>query len=195
MAPHPIIKKSLPFKQRPVLKYVCSCSGFTLIESVLVISIFMILIFIATQIYFNLMDSLVQAQHLQLALDNVRFGSERVWNEIKLGSDFVVAHNGNEIRFKDRNCQNIEIEVQGHKLVIITFNNISVPLFDEKLVKVNDFKIYSDQPSGGYYYQTTYKLFQIHYDLTLKTPRGEFPLKFWQTVAPLNSVFVNPPCW
>lgn len=166
--------------------------GFTIIEALVVIFIFTVGIVLFSQIYLSLMRSIVQAQNYQLALDNVRFGAEKIWNEIKLGSDFQVS--SSSLNFKNRRCENVEI------IYYIDQKNLffnSKPVFDDNLVSLESFTIFSDQPtnpSSNIYYQKSYKVIFINYSFNLKTKTTNIPFSFYQVVAPLNSVLVNSPC-
>jgi len=171
-----------------------SIKGFTLLESIVVLGLFVSSIVIASQIYFNLMRSVVMAQSYQLAFDNFRFGTERVWNGIKNGSNFVPSLSG--IEFLDHRCRRIRIYPNLNNLIFEIDDHESF-LFDNELVELQSFNIYHDNPvgrSGDPYYKTANKIFLINYKVNLKTKTAKIPLEVWQTVAPSNSVFLNNPC-
>ncbi len=166
--------------------------AFTILESLVALFIFVTMIVLVAQIYFNLMKSAVSAQNIQLSLDNLRFGSEKIWSEVKTGSDFNIA--SSSIDFKNRRCQSIKIYKDGNN-INLEVSSQRIPLFDANLVEVNDFKIYADSPiSSGFYFQSANKIILFYYDVNLKTRIGNIPLRFWQTVAPSNSVLINNPC-
>jgi prepilin-type N-terminal cleavage/methylation domain-containing protein len=167
--------------------------GFTLLESMVVLMLFVVAVLIASQIYFNLMKSALLAQNMQLSLDNVRFGVEKVWTEIKNGSNFVPS--ATSIQFLDRKCRLVKIYQENYNL-IYEINNSTSTIFDESLVSLKNFQIYYDSPSGNpnSYFGTANKIFVIHYQVDLKTKTLTIPFEFWQTVAPSNSVFFNNPC-
>jgi prepilin-type N-terminal cleavage/methylation domain-containing protein len=166
--------------------------GFTLLESIVVLAIFITAIFIATQIYFNLMRSAILAQSYQLALDNFRFGAEKIWSEIKNGSEFRVS--GSSISFNDRRCRNVSVYQSSNNLYF-SIDSQSSPLFDDKLVELENFEVFSDTPKGGdVYFQKANKIIVLHYKVKLKTKTTEVPLEIWQAVAPSNSILVNKPC-
>lgn len=172
--------------------------AFTLVESLVVIFLFTIAIVLGSQIYFNLTKTSIQAQDIQLALNNVHLAAEKIWVEIKLGSDFKINKNDNSIEFKNSRCQNMKIFKKGeneNKNLFFQIENKEIPIFDNSLVSFRDFRIYSDQPSNsGFYYQTANKIFVFEYDVELKTKNFNTPFKFRQAVSPLNSIFLNPPC-
>jgi len=172
-----------------------SMKGFTLLESIIVLALFVLAITIASQVYVNMMSSAIIAQSFQLGLDNFRFGAEKIWNEIKNGSDFRAGLEG--IDFKDRHCRDITVYKSGYNLNF-RINNRIMPLFDNELVKVNSFRIYTDQPQGGSaddpYYKSAYKLIVIEYQIEIKTKKMNIPLTIRQTIAPLNSVLIDKPC-
>jgi prepilin-type N-terminal cleavage/methylation domain-containing protein len=169
-----------------------SIRGFTLLESAVVLALFVGAVLIATQIYFNLMRSAVLAQNYQLALDNFRFGSEKVWNEIKNGNNFNPSTSS--IEFFDRRCRKIKIYSTTTNLVF-EINNQSNLLFDSDLVELQSFNVYYDNPTTSeVYFQKSHKIFLINYKVILKTKTTQIPFETWQTVAPSNSVFVINPC-
>lgn len=166
--------------------------GFTLVEATVVIFIFTTLMVIASQIYLNIAKNIVNIQNFQLSLDNVRFGAEKIWNEVKSGSSFTLISNG--IEFKNRLCKKVKFYVSGDN-ILYEIEGTGVPLFDKNLVKLNGFRIFSDEPNrSGNYFNTAYKIFIFEYDVILKSKSGSVPFSFWQTVAPSNSIFLNPPC-
>jgi prepilin-type N-terminal cleavage/methylation domain-containing protein len=187
--------------------------GFTLLESIVVLFLFVVAILIASQTYVNLMRSAVLAQSYQLALDNFRFGTEKVWNEIKNGSNFrrmigssPVLCNGaqtDNIVFSDRRCREIRIyptstpQCPSGSKCNLAFQIDGRPhlLFDNELVLLESFRVYCDRiVSGPAYYQNANKIFILNYKVRLKTKTTQIPFEVWQAVAPSNSVFMNPPC-
>ncbi len=166
--------------------------AFTLLESLVVIFIFTTAIVIVSQVYFSLVKTAVLAQNYQLAFDNLRFGTEKIWTEVKSGSDFSV--NNDNITFKDRKCNPISIYKQSDN-IFFRIRNTEVPLFDENLVRIINFQILSDRPlSSGAYYEISRKILVFKYEAELKTRTLTIPIIFHQTVAPSNSVLVNKPC-
>ena len=169
--------------------------GFTLLESMVVLFLFIVAIVISAQVYVGFMNSAVLAESFQLGLDNFRYGAERILNEIKSGSNFTVSLSS--LEFFDRRCKKIKIFPSSTNL-IFEANSIQVPLFDNELVEVNSFNLYYDTPSGGNaYFQkaSATKFFLINYKINLKTKITNIPLDIWQGVAPFNNVFPNNPCF
>ena len=167
--------------------------GFTLLESVVVLFLFVTAMTITSQIYINLIKAAILAQNFQLSLDNVRLGAEKVWGELKNGTNFIPSANG--IQFLDRLCRQIKIYRSGNNL-IYDIRGQSVSLFDDRLVEVTDFKIFYDNPSGdpNFYFGQANKIFILNYKVNLKTKTLVIPFEVWQTVAPSNSSLINNPC-
>lgn len=166
--------------------------AFTILESLVVLLLFMTAITLGSQIYFNLVKTNVQAQNLQLAFDNVRFGAEKIWGEVKAGSEFVPT--SESLEFRTRRCQRVRILKSGNNLIFESAGQ-QVPIFDDSLVSLRNFRIYYDNPpSSGAYYQTANKVFIFDYDFELKGKNANVPFSFRQTVAPSNSVLINKPC-
>jgi type II secretory pathway pseudopilin PulG len=166
--------------------------GITILESMVVMMLFSVAIIILSQMYFNLMRSAILAQEMQLSLDNIRFGNEKLWLDIKNGSDFVTS--SNRLDFKDRFCRSVKIYFSSNNL-IYEISGTTSTIFDNDLVELKSFRIYYDNPSSGSsYYQTANKVFVFYYQFDLKTKVMTIPFEIRQTVAPLNSVFPNNPC-
>jgi prepilin-type N-terminal cleavage/methylation domain-containing protein len=171
--------------------------GFTLLESMVVLFLFVVAIVIAAQIYVGLMSSAILAESFQLGLDNFRYGAERILNEIKSGSNFTPSLSS--LEFLDRHCKKIKVFTSSTNLIFES-NGIQVPLFDNELVEINSFRLYYDTPSGTDpypYFKTASapKFFLINYKVNLKTKITNIPLDIWQAVAPFNNVFPNNPCF
>jgi type II secretory pathway pseudopilin PulG len=166
--------------------------GFTLLESIVVLGLFTTAIFIGSQMYSNLMRSAILAQNYQLALDNFRFGAEKVWSEIKSGSNFNPS--ANSLEFFDRRCRVVRV-YPGPNNLIFEVDGKQSQLFDNELVEFQSFNFYYDQPkTTGAYYETAHKIFILNYKVILKTKTTQIPFEVWQAVAPSNSVLVNNPC-
>jgi len=161
--------------------------GFTLLESIVVLGLFTTAIFIVSQMYVNLTRSAILAQNYQLALDNFRFGAEKVWNEIKNGSNFSASTSS--LEFSDHRCRKINIYEDSGNL-IFEVGGKQHQLFDNELVELQSFNLYYDQPmaTGTFYYQTAHKIFILNYKVILKTKTTQIPFEVWQAVAPSNSV-------
>jgi type II secretory pathway pseudopilin PulG len=171
-----------------------SIKGFTLLESIVVLGLFTTAIFIGSQIYSNLIRSAILAQNYQLALDNFRFGAEKVWGEIKNGSNFIFIPSENRLEFFDRLCREVKIYPSSNNL-IFEVNGKQSQLFDNELVEFQSFNLYYDSPVGGFhYYKNANKIFILNYKVILKTKTTQIPFEVWQAVAPSNSILVNNPC-
>jgi prepilin-type N-terminal cleavage/methylation domain-containing protein len=170
--------------------------GFTLLESIVVLFLFTVAISIISQIYNNLMRSAILAQNYQVALDNFRLGAEKIWNELKNGSNFIPS--SNRIEFLDRRCRRVRIYTVStpNPNIIFEVRGQAAPLFNEELVELESFRIIYDNPSrsGSSYYQIANKVFILNYKVILKTKTTKIPFEIWQTVAPSNSVLINNPC-
>jgi type II secretory pathway pseudopilin PulG len=169
--------------------------GFTLLESIVVLSLFIIAILVISQIYFNLMSSAILAQNYQLAFDNFRFGADKVWNEVKNGSDFNPS--ANSLAFFDRRCRGVRIYQISTPTpnLIFEVNSQGNPLFNNELVELQSFHLYYDSPfSGSSSLSSTNKIFIFNYKVILKTKTTQIPFEVWQAVAPLNSVLTHSPC-
>lgn len=170
--------------------------AFTLIESLVVIFLFTSAIVLISQIYLNLIKSTIQTQGFQLAFDNIRFGTEKIWNEVKSGSEFSLTPDS--LEFRNRKCQIVKF-VKKRENLIFELANREIPIFDNNLVNLKSFKIYSDKPetsaeTSDAYYKTANKVFIFEYSFDLKVKTNLIPFTFYQTVAPSNSVLINKPC-
>jgi type II secretory pathway pseudopilin PulG len=171
--------------------------GFTLLESIVVSGLFFVAILIVSQLFFNLTRSIILAQDMQLALDNIRFGTEKIWNEIKNGYNSTSPIDSSTINYLDRNCNQITIKKEGNNLIYV-MNGNTTTVFDDNLVDLKKFEVYSDNPVSAdpdpKYYKISNKIIVIYYEFDLKTKITKIPFILKQTVAPLNSIFPNNPC-
>lgn len=170
--------------------------GYIVLEIVVALFLFTTAIIVVSQTYINLMKSSILIQNFQLAFDNFRLGAEKVWYEIKNGSDFSLT--SNSLQFRNRLCQLTKIYFSGNNLIyeVLMPNGIQiVPLFDNNLVNLNVFRVYFDSPSGyGSYFKIANKIIFLNYKVDFKVKTLTIPFEITQAVAPLNSVFQNSPC-
>lgn len=169
--------------------------SFTLLEISLVILLLSIIIFVVSSIYLGITRALIIADNLQLALENVKSGSEKIFRITKYGWGFEVDQN--QISFYDRNCQSrFILKFQNNNIYLErrdNNNNLieSEEIFDSNLVKVRNFMVTKDYPrttESYFYFQFAPKIIIYFYDLELRTKIGTSSLVFEQAVAPLNSV-------
>jgi len=167
--------------------------GFTLVEVLIVLALFIVAVTVTSQIYINLIKASILAQDMQLSLDNVRFAVEKIWLDIKNGTDFRPS--GTSLVFQDRKCRLVKIYKKDDNLIYEVGNKQS-PLFNNNLVVLKNLKIYYDSSSvnPNFYFGTANKIFVIHYQVDLKTKTLTIPFEFRQAVAPSNSIFLNSPC-
>lgn len=166
--------------------------GFTLVEVAVATFIFITSFVIMFEIYVNLTKASLYTQELQLALDNMRFGVEKIWIEIKTGANFVTTTDG--IIFKDKFCATTTIKKINDEL-FFEKNGVTSTIFDSKLVKVDNFTLSYDNFSGGSeYYKNNSKIFIINYELKLITKNNSIPYYFRQGIAPLESTRMSSLC-
>ena len=154
-----------------------------------------IIIAVVSNFYLGIMRALIIADDLQTSLENVKSASEKIFRLTKYGWGFNVT--STEIDFYDRSCSyRFKIKFENNNLILEkedSFGNIieREEIFDSKLVKVKDFKIYRDEPRTNesyFYFQQAPKVIIYFYDLELKSKIITSSLIFEQGVAPLNSV-------
>ncbi len=166
--------------------------GFTLIEVAIATFIFITSFVVMFEMYVNLTRASLYTQELQLALDNMKFGMEKIWTEIKTGANFATTTNG--IIFKDKFCATTTITKINDEL-IFEKNGVTSTIFDPKLVKVDNFTLSYDNVLGGdEYYKQNSKIFIINYELELITKNNSIPYYFRQGVAPLESTRMSSLC-
>lgn len=166
--------------------------AFTLGEAVMASFVFLIALGIIAQIIINLTKTAYQINELNAAIENTRLGLEKIWRELQYGSDFSLTES--RINFSDRKCLYSEFSLNNQNLVL-TRDGKQLEIFDSNLVKVNNWQINFDQPSGvNFYFESAPKVIVISYDLELKSKAGSKKILLEQAVAPLNSVFPKSPC-
>lgn len=167
--------------------------AFTLVETVIAIFILITVIVSVSYAYINFMGSSVFSQGYQLAIDNIRLGTGKIFNDIRSGLNFDIV--SNRLIFADRNCNQIEIFKEGKNLYF-KLENRQVPIFDNDLVSLKNFSVLSDDPSGNpdFYFGRSKKIILLNYEFEVKTNKGPIPFKFRQAISPLNSVLPISPC-
>ena len=175
------------------MEYKAVKKGFTIIEAVIAIFIIITALSVVALFYVNFINAFVLKQSYQLALDNIRLGTSKIFNEIKLGVNFNVV--SNVLEFKDKNCNLIKLYKNNDNLILETGDK-AMPLFDNSLLILRSFNVYTDQPSGdpNFYSGISKKIIILGYDFDVKTNKGLINVKFTQSVAPLNSTLPYNPC-
>ncbi|BCX15376.1 MAG: hypothetical protein KatS3mg097_268 [Candidatus Parcubacteria bacterium] len=163
--------------------------AFTLIETVVVIMLFIFAIVIIAQLYISLTKAALDLQQRHIAINSIHSGLEKIYSELKNGFSFTITDNS--ILFKDKLCETAMINFDSNRLLLY-YNSSS--LFNKDFVELEDVKIYgynpSTTPSASYYYQhsSSTKLIVIDYYFYIKSPiTTKTPLFIRQSIAPLNS--------
>lgn len=172
--------------------------GYTLLETAISILMIVAIITAISIVYVNLIKSTVLASDYYQSLENVKLGSEKIWRILKYGWDFEKI-NDSDLKFKKYDCSEAGIRFNNNKLEYCEGNPcIYQSVFDENLVKVNNFLIATDTPNTDedyYYFQYSPKIIILYYNLELKSKRGvTSTLEFEQAVAPLNSIYSRSSC-
>jgi len=171
--------------------------GFTLAEMLTVMVIFMIAMTLLTTIFMNLVRSTLIANDYYQSLENVKLGTDKVFDILKSGWSFKISSPEN-LDFKDVNCVTTTISYDSNlKILKIIRDFRESEVFDPNLVKVNNIIFATDTPNtfSGIYSQTSVKIIFIFYDLEIQSRSGlTSTLKFQQAVAPLNSIVSHNQC-
>lgn len=171
--------------------------GFTLVEVIVSSALFIIAITIIAQTYLTITKSIILAQNLQANLDNVRYGLEKIWNEVKNGRDFPTSTiSATSLIFKDRRCRETKI-YRENNLIIYEVDNATSSLFDENLVRVNGFNVFFDTTTNNSrdYLSFSKKIVSFDFDLILKSGDKEIPYQIRLSAAPiLSPISQNDPC-
>jgi Tfp pilus assembly major pilin PilA len=173
--------------------------GFTILETAIVILLITVIITTLSNIYINLVRTVILANDYYQSLENVRLGTEKLWRLLKDGWNFEIESNQQGISFQKHNCVNAQIKFQNNNLEYCEGDSCNFQsVFDENLVKVIDFKVATDTPYNGqtsYYFQYAPKIIILYYNLELKSrKKSTTTLEFQQAVAPLNSVYTASLC-
>lgn len=170
--------------------------AFTLIETVVVITLFIFAIVIIAQLYISLTRAALDLQQRHIAINLIQEGLEKIYSELKAGFSFTITTNS--ILFKDKKCQTSTINFFNSNLLLL-YNNSS--LFNNDFVELNDVKIYAynpnatNNPSALYHeHISSTKLIVIDYNFYIKSSiTTKTPLFIRQSIAPLNSNQNNIP--
>jgi hypothetical protein len=167
--------------------------AFTLGEAVIASFVFLIALGIISQIVITITKTSFQINEFNNALDNLRLGMEKIWRELKYGSDF--SFSASTIGFNDRNCRPSSLDFVNNNLVLKKDND-TTNIFDPSLIKVNSVNFSFDNPAGGggFYFETAPKIIIISMDLEIKSKTGSLNLKIEEASAPLNSLLPKSPC-
>ncbi len=169
--------------------------GYTLLEAMIVIFMLMTILTIVSIIYTSLVKTTILANDYYQTLENVRLGTEKVGRILKYGWNFQVS--GSAINLQRKDCTPVNINFDQSKLNYCEGSTCS-SLFDENLVKVNNFLVATDTPNTNQryaYFQYAPKIIILYYSLELKSKRGvTTTLEFEQAVAPLNSAYSQSLC-
>ena len=166
--------------------------GFTILEMIVAILIFLIGIAVISGLYINLVKQYLISQNLQASLGNVKLALEKIWREMKYGINFATTTNG--IKYQRVNdCVNVEIKYDTATKAIL-YN--SSTLIDPNYFEVNNFTIYATGSFGsqGDYNVTSFKLITISLSGIAKAKSMDIPVNFQISVAPINSVFASTSC-
>jgi prepilin-type N-terminal cleavage/methylation domain-containing protein len=166
--------------------------GFTLFEIAVAVLVVAVAFSLLSTSYLNVVRSNIEANRALTALINLNLSLERLWRELKYGSEFNLVLANSVLDFKDRNCspQKISLDISNKT---IKFGDIQ--LTDPAVVEVTDLRF----NLGGYdntnpsYLKAAPKIITISLTARVK----EFPLKTFAyqfSVAPINSVFLVSPC-
>jgi len=170
--------------------------GFTVIEVMVSLLVFIIGIGIFSVSYINLVRQQLINQRLQATLGNFRLALEKIWREMKYGVNFTTSTN--EITFKRvYDCGEVAISYNGSSL-IYKLNGKPSNLTDPDLIKINSFEIYTtgnlfDDPNADYS-QRSIKLITLAIRAEANMQNFYVPLNFQISVAPINSIFPSSPC-
>lgn len=81
--------------------------GFTLIEIMVAVSIFVIVAFIVTSTLLAILDASRRANKIRLIVDNMNFALDSMTIKMKFGTDYIIGDNDSSIDFFDRDLSNI----------------------------------------------------------------------------------------
>ena len=78
-------------------------TGFTLIELMVSVSIFLIVAFVVTSVFITALDAYRKAKQISFLVDNLNYSFDRMVINLREGTDYVVSGNppGTRINFKD----------------------------------------------------------------------------------------------
>lgn len=81
--------------------------GFTLIELMVSISIFVIVAFIVTSVILTIVDASRRANKIRLIIDNMNFALDSMAVKLKFGQDYEISSDNGTLYFLDRDGNNI----------------------------------------------------------------------------------------
>ncbi len=170
--------------------------GFTVLEAMIAILVFIIGIGTVSIMYINLVRQHLISQQLQASIGNVKLALEKIWREMKYGINFATTTYG--IKFQRAvDCKNLEIYYDPNlKTLIYKLDNNTSTLIDTNYAEINTFEVYAtgSLSTSGDYNKTSYKLITLSLNGIAKTKSINVPINFQISVAPINSVFTTTSC-
>lgn len=159
--------------------------GFTAAEAAVSIFIFAIAITAGIISYINLLKTNLVAQGLYASVENLSLGFEKIWREIKYGSNFKFnPQNPSTILFKDINCAQIEIQLRNGVIKYIK-NGAESDLNNLSLAAVKNLNFYIPMDATS----ITVSLLAF-----TKSTKFDIPINLQMTAAPINAPFPVKSC-
>ncbi len=169
--------------------------AFTLAEAVVASFIFLIALGIIANIVISLTNASFQLGEFHGGFENFRLGLEKLFREVKYGSDFN--YDNITFSFTDRNCLPVSIKLV-NKVLEMTKNSQQVTnIFDPKFIEINDWKVIIDpltNPNSPFYFEAAPKFITFIFDVNFKSKVGKINMIIQQSIAPVNSVLPTSPC-
>ena len=183
-------KKSIRLSANQKLK----ARGFTLIEMGIALFLFVVIVSIISISNIRISQSSMRAQQMYTGTDMMRLGLEKIWREMKYGSNFTVGIHS--VAFKDRNCQDAALSLESGELKYSVGGN-KTALNDASVLNIAEFYakaiISSVLDESGAEITDTASLISL--SIIQDAAQGTLmPVMLNISVAPVQSSFPNQPC-
>lgn len=170
--------------------------GFTLIEMSMAMFLFVVIVSVISISNIRVSQSSMRAQQMYTGTDMMRLGLEKIWREMKYGSNFTVS--AQSVAFKDRNCQDASLFLDGTtgELKYSVAGN-ETALNDPSVLNISQFNARAiispvlDEAKAEIVDTASLISLSIMQSATQST---SMPVILNISVAPVQSSFPNQPC-
>lgn len=166
--------------------------AFTLIEVAIVLFVFIIGIGLFAVSYINLVKQHLLNQRLQASLGNLRLALEKIWRDLKYGTNFNIVNE--QISFyRAYDCADIKIgRDQNTKSLFYVFKGVKSVLTDPNLIEIEKLKIFYTTTSDAFSSNLSTTSITISINANVKIQNLSIPINLQTSIAPIYSVIPSP---
>lgn len=171
-------------KSKKIISSGLKSPGFSMLETAVSMSVFIVAIGIGISSYINLIAANSTSQNVYTSVENLSLGLEKIWKDLKYGSEFTLANS--ELEFKDRACSNIKLRLNSETGTFEYIKNNSISSLNDSsiaFIKKLNFLVSNDKTS-----------ITIFLGAEIKSKTKNIPINLQISVAPINAPFNVEKC-